>query len=138
MGDNRFDGIIALQCWGIVQWRKIHIAFPFFKHIIGDQLALSKASAGHNAVTSSSDFIQTVNRTIRGVHQRVEHHLDAFSVRRTVEIEGYFFTIDCSFQKGTRQSDTFDAAGCQHAAVGHLIQFVFDGTGSAVDDENFH
>ena len=72
------------------------------------------------------------------MEQCVKHFLDALRVRGAIKVEGHLFAVDRSFEESTGQSHAFDAAGGEHAAIVHLIEFIFDGAGTAVDDKYFH
>ena len=127
-------GFVAFQVGGAVQRSELHVLAPFVQHFRRDDPALGEAASGHDAVSGSGNLVQALDGTVLGVEQGVEHQTDALGVGGAGRLDDFRFALNLGFQEGTFQSDFFNTSGGQHGPVVHFIEFVLDGTATAVDD----
>ena len=83
VGKHLFHCHVAFEVGFAVEGRKFHVLFPLFKHFIGDDAALGEASACHDAVTGSTDFVEVFDGTIFRMEQGVKHEANSLGVGGT-------------------------------------------------------
>ena len=91
LGTTAVHGVVTLEGRRVVERSEIHIGLPLFEHVVGHQLALGEASAGHDAVSGRSNLVDAADGAIFGMEQGVKHFLDALRVRGAIKVEGHLF-----------------------------------------------
>ena len=134
VGQHGANSLVAFQVCLAVERCEVHILLPFLKHFWRNNLALREASACHDAVACSRNFVEALDGAILSVEQGVKHELDTLSVCGACRLDNLRFTIDFGLQERTLKTDFLDATSGQHALVAHLIELILNGATSAVDN----
>ena len=98
-----------------------------------DATLFEQVAALHDAMANGVDFVQTLQRADFRFEQHFEHQRHAFLVRGQVGHDGTFVTVvELHLDESLIQTDTFYTSLCQYGLVVHVVQFILNGTATAV------